>query len=203
MAGLRERWKLTAMRTIQERALDLFDQRGFHAVTIEEIAAAAEVSPSSVYRYFGTKEGIVVADEFDRVGTEGVTDFLDPARPIDSLLDAVRTYEAAPPDAAGSEPTGSLAARRIRYFFAEPSVREAVLAVLDRAAARTSPLIAEAHDLPSLHARVLTNAIVFGYLAALEHWHSDGGDGPIAGFVERAMEPLREMFPSTAGSRPQ
>ncbi|HEY7594201.1 MAG TPA: helix-turn-helix domain-containing protein, partial [Actinophytocola sp.] len=40
------------MRTIQEQALDLFDARGFDAVTIEEIAAAAEVSPSSVYRYF-------------------------------------------------------------------------------------------------------------------------------------------------------
>ena len=39
----RERWRINAMRTIQERALDLFDARGFDAVTIEEIAAAAEV----------------------------------------------------------------------------------------------------------------------------------------------------------------
>src|SRR5664279_5481895 len=68
--GLRARWRINAMRTIQESALDLFDARGFDAVTIEEIAAAAEVSPSSVYRYFGTKEGLLVADEFDSMSQE-------------------------------------------------------------------------------------------------------------------------------------
>ncbi len=44
---------------------DLFDGRGFEKVSIEDIAAAAEVSPSSVYRYFGTKERIVLHDEVD------------------------------------------------------------------------------------------------------------------------------------------
>ena len=94
--GLRERWRINAMRTIQERALDLFDARGFDAVTIEEIAAAAEVSPSSVYRYFGTKEGLVVADEFDSWSQEAVEGILDVNDPVGSLLNVVRTYEAAP-----------------------------------------------------------------------------------------------------------
>ena len=65
MAGLREQWRRSAKRTIQARALDLFEERGFDAVTIEAVAAAAGVSPSSVYRYFGTKEGLVVFDEFE------------------------------------------------------------------------------------------------------------------------------------------
>ena len=34
-------------------------------VIVVTAMAAAEVSPSSVYRYFGTKEGLIVADEFD------------------------------------------------------------------------------------------------------------------------------------------
>jgi AcrR family transcriptional regulator len=63
--GLRERKKRSAMRRIQEVALDLFDERGFENVTIEQIAEAAEVSPSSVYRYFGTKEQVVLRDDFD------------------------------------------------------------------------------------------------------------------------------------------
>jgi AcrR family transcriptional regulator len=90
--GLRERKRLNAMRAIQEHALDLFDERGFAAVTIEEIAAAAEVSPSSVYRYFGTKEGVLVADEFDSMSEEALTTYLDVTDPVGSLLQAVRTY---------------------------------------------------------------------------------------------------------------
>ena len=84
------------MRTIQEQALDLFDERGFDAVTIEEIAAAAEVSPSSVYRYFGTKEGLIVADEFDSWSQEAVEGILDVNDPVGSLLQVVLRYEAAP-----------------------------------------------------------------------------------------------------------
>ncbi|MDF2712791.1 MAG: TetR family transcriptional regulator [Nonomuraea muscovyensis] len=194
MSGLRERRRLKAMRAIQEHALDLFDERGFAAVTIEEIAAAAEVSPSSVYRYFGTKEGIVVADEFDRMSPEALKDFLDPGDPIGSLLRAVRAYESAPEDTSGSEKSPW---RRVRYFFAEPSVRVAVCANLDRASGRIAPLIAATGELTETQARVIANALVFGYFAALEQWYRDGGNRPIAGYVEEGMRPLRSIWPSS------
>lgn len=186
MAGLRERAKTKAMRSIQEHALDLFDERGFGAVTIEEIAAAAEVSPSSIYRWFGTKEGIVVADEFDRVSPDALSDYIDPKDPIASLLAAVRAYEAGQDDGRGPR-------RRIRYFFTEPSVRQAVCAVLDRASRRVAPLVAEANDLPPLRAKVLTNALVFGYFAALEQWFTDGSERAIADYVAEALAPLRKL----------
>jgi AcrR family transcriptional regulator len=127
--GLRERWRLNAMRTIQERR-STCSTRGFDAVTIEEIATAAEVSPSSVYRYFGTKEGLVVADEFDSWSQEAVEGSLDANDPVGSLLNVVRNYEAAPGEAAQA---GRSPWRRVRYFFQEPSVRMAVCAQLDRA----------------------------------------------------------------------
>src|SRR6188768_168311 len=94
--GLRERWRVDAMRTIQDRALDLFDERGFAAVTIEQVAAAAEVSPSTVYRLFGTKEGLLVADEFDVMSEDALRDFLDVDDPVGSLLAAVLRYEEPP-----------------------------------------------------------------------------------------------------------
>ncbi|MET9341880.1 helix-turn-helix domain-containing protein [Nonomuraea sp. NPDC003804] len=208
MSGLRERWRVKAMRAIQERALDLFDERGFASVTIEEIAAAAEVSPSSVYRYFGTKEGIVVADEFDRWSPETLKDSLDPGDPIGSLLRAVRTYESAPEgtsvsdDGGEGRQAGKSPWRRVRYFFAEPSVRMAVCASLDRASQRIAPLIATTGELTETQARVITNALVFGYFAALEQWHLDGGNRPIADYVEEGMRPLRSIWPSPAHEDP-
>jgi len=183
--GLRERRRRSAMRTIQERALDLFDANGFAAVTIEEIAAAAEVSPSSVYRYFGTKEGILVADEFDAMSQEAVADLLDADDPVGSLARIVRTYEEA-----STSPQ-----RRVRYFFQEPSVRSAVCAALDRAGQRIAPLLATAGMTP-LQTRVATNAVVFGYFAALEQWHLDGGTAPIAKYVEDGLRPLRRIWGS-------
>src|SRR5215468_7011445 len=129
--GLRERWRAKARRTIQECALDLFDERGFSAVTIEEIAAAAEVSPSSVYRYFGTKEGLLVADEFDTMSQEALEEIVDLDDPVSSMIEIVRRYESNEGPQATRSPW-----RRVRYFFQEPSVRMAFLGSLDRASQR-------------------------------------------------------------------
>jgi AcrR family transcriptional regulator len=196
--GLRERWRINAMRTIQERALDLFDARGFDAVTIEEIAAAAEVSPSSVYRYFGTKEGLIVADEFDGMSEAALEEILDVNDPVGSLLRAVVKYEAVPD---GTPPAGKRDARaeggpwrRVRYIFQEPSVRMAACAALDRASRRIAPLMASGGEMTETRARVAANALVFGYFATLEQWYLDGGVHPIAKYVDEGLLPLRGIW---------
>jgi AcrR family transcriptional regulator len=50
---------------IQRCALELFRRQGFEETTVNQIATAAEVSPMTVFRYFATKEDIVVWDDFD------------------------------------------------------------------------------------------------------------------------------------------
>ncbi|MGA8117086.1 MAG: TetR family transcriptional regulator [Actinocatenispora sp.] len=196
--GLRERWRLNARRTIQERALDLFDARGFDAVTIEEIAAAAEVSPSSVYRYFGTKEGLLVADEFDSMSQEAIEEILDVDDPVSSLLQVVLRYEATPESPPeGTRQTARDPWRRVRYFFQHPSVRMAACAALDRAGQRIAPMMA-ARGMTETQARVAANALVFGYFAALEQWHLDGGDRPIAQYIDEGMLPLRAIWAKSA-----
>jgi AcrR family transcriptional regulator len=188
--GLRARWRLEAMRTIQEKTLDLFDERGFSAVTIEEVAAAAEVSPSTVYRLFGTKEGLLVADEFDSMSEEAVKELLDVRDPVGSLVRIVLRYEEAPTTEARGGPDP---ARRIRYFFEEPSVRTAACAALDQASRRIAPLLT-GQELSETQARVAANALVFGYFGALEQWHLDGGTKPIAHYVEEGLWPLRRIW---------
>ena len=57
--GLRERKKLEAWRTIRSTALALISERGFDAVSVEDIATAAGVSRTTFFSYFPSKEAVV------------------------------------------------------------------------------------------------------------------------------------------------
>jgi AcrR family transcriptional regulator len=57
--GLRERKKQRTRQQIADTAMRLFRERGFHGVTVAEIARAAEVSEQTVFNYFPTKEDLV------------------------------------------------------------------------------------------------------------------------------------------------
>lgn len=60
MTGLRERNRQAAMREVQQVAVRLMRQASFDDVTVEQVAEAAGVSASTVYRYFGTKEALIL-----------------------------------------------------------------------------------------------------------------------------------------------
>ncbi|MDA0169732.1 TetR/AcrR family transcriptional regulator [Solirubrobacter taibaiensis] len=62
MAGLRERKKQATRLAIRDAGMRLFDERGFTATTIDQIAEAAQVSRATVLNYFATKEDIVFGD---------------------------------------------------------------------------------------------------------------------------------------------
>jgi AcrR family transcriptional regulator len=61
--GLRERKRLSTRRALEEAALELFSQKGFSRTTIDEIAVRAEVSRSTFFRYFGSKDSVLFSPD--------------------------------------------------------------------------------------------------------------------------------------------
>ena len=61
--SLRERKKALTRLAIRREAFRLFEKQGYENTTIDQIAEAADVSPRTLYRYFGVKEALLLSDD--------------------------------------------------------------------------------------------------------------------------------------------
>ncbi|TMQ90776.1 TetR family transcriptional regulator [Actinomadura soli] len=87
---LRERKKLKTRRAIQDHALRLFTEQGYDGTTVEQIAAAAEISPSTFFRYFPTKEDVVLTDEYDPLIAEMFREQPPERTPLEAFRAVIR-----------------------------------------------------------------------------------------------------------------
>jgi AcrR family transcriptional regulator len=88
--GLRERKKQRTRRQIIDAAMGLFAERGYHATTIADIAAAADVAPRTFFSYFPSKEAVVF-HRTDR-DLDGLARALRDRLPGETAFDALRRW---------------------------------------------------------------------------------------------------------------
>src|ERR1700749_3316926 len=117
--GLRERKKIKTRQAIRREAFRLIQENGYAVTTGEQIAEAAEVSPSTFFRYFPTKESVLLADDMDPMILHALEE-----QPADlSPSQAVRrAYQAAMANL--SEDQRDFENTRKRLMFSIPELKE-------------------------------------------------------------------------------
>jgi AcrR family transcriptional regulator len=186
--GLRDRRRLAAMHRTQQVAVDLFTERGFEAVTVEQVAAAAEVSPISVYRWFGTKEGLVLWDEYDPPLFEAIRGRLPQMRPLEAVRQGlVETLDGV------YDADRHLVLARTRLVLGEPALTTAAARNSAQMAAGLATLFAAAEATEeALRHRVIAAAVVAALTEALVEWTRLGGRVPLGVLIGAALDLLGE-----------
>ncbi|MGB3437221.1 MAG: TetR family transcriptional regulator [Actinophytocola sp.] len=185
----RERKKAQTRQRLQEQALRLFTERGYEATTVEQVAAAAGVSHMTFFRYFPTKEDVVLSDSYDPM-----------------LVAAIRARPRTEP-----------AVERIHLAIREglgaiyPAVREPLL-VRTRLSLRTPALRARLWENqfatrellagaledgePGFATRVLASACLAALTTALEEWVAGDGAAELPDLIDDAFRVLKEGWRS-------
>lgn len=182
--GLRERKRAAAIRRTQGAALDLFDAHGYDAVTIEQIADAAEVSPSSIYRHFGTKEQLILHDDLDFQFAEILQHELALHPPVEAVQRAIAQVMT---QLFGRDE--ELARRKIRYWAEEPAIQSAAAALTEQFTRLIDNVLAETtgRQPGNLDTAVVAAALVWAMNAAIKHWHAIGYASSLEHELQQAL----------------
>ncbi len=184
---LRERRRLADMKRVQLRAVELFDAHGYEAVSVEGVAEVAGVSPVSIYRWFGSKERLVLWDDYDPGLLAAVAERLARMEPLEAVRDAVVAELGQVYDR-----DRALVLARTKLMFREAAL---LAAALRDAWALQEALVGvfgreRVAGGGSAH-RVLAGAAVGVLTAAIEAWQRYDGQRPLAEHVDEGFEVLR------------
>jgi AcrR family transcriptional regulator len=120
--GLRERKKLRTRSAIQKEAIRLFLEKGYSETTIEDIAEAVEISPSTFFNYFPSKEAVVFQDDLDPLILVALHNQPPDVHPITALRKAMlQVFTKLPPEA------NALVRQRAELVMSTPELRAATL----------------------------------------------------------------------------
>jgi AcrR family transcriptional regulator len=189
--GLRERKKLKTRWSIQDHAMRLFAERGYEQTTVDEIAAAAEVSPSTFFRYFKTKEDVVLRDEYDDMLIEVFAMQPPDRRTVPAIRQAIADSLAVLDEdewAALRQRTGlimSTPALRMRQM---DDMADFYAVLADAVATRTG------RSADDIECRAVAGAVLGVCTSVALSWLDDGGTGDLAAALDRGLAELENGF---------
>ena len=186
--GLRARKKLRTRQAIRDAAYRLIQERGYDNTTIEQIAAAAEVSPSTIFRYFPSKEHIIITDDFAGPAVEILLARLGDKPRLLAALRAVAADLLRPVREEFEEEFSrrlelvrEVPALRAHMYEAQGRLVEVLSAALAKRASRSEN---------DLELRVAVGALAGAVTQALFYWGDHGRQGELVETIDQALAML-------------
>ena len=172
--GLRERKKLKTRAMIQREAMRLFLEKGFDETTVEDIAEAVEISPSTFFNYFPSKEDVVFEDELDPFVIAAFDAQPAEMHPVRRLRMAMRAvFGNLTPDQEG------MLRKRMQLLATTPELRGAMLSqfatLVDQIAHLLAPRVGRKQDDFAVHnvAGAVLGVMLASMLAIIDNPKAD------------------------------
>jgi len=200
-AGLRQRKRRETRVALSRAAIRLSIQHGWRNVTVDDIAAAANVSPRTFRNYFSTKAEAVAAGHLERMLR--IAEALR-ARPAGEPLWAAVTNSVAaqfaPPEGKAEAPAGDAKPwmERIRFLFTEPAIHAEVLKATAAAQGDLAKVIAEragARRGNELYPQVAAAVVSAVVSVVVERWLREGPSGSVVPLLRKAFELVAAGLP--------
>ncbi|MFH9403424.1 TetR family transcriptional regulator [Streptomyces sp. NPDC017638] len=198
--GLRERKKAKTRRLLRQEALRLFVEQGYDDTTVEQICDAADISPSTFFRYFPTKEDVVLTDDPDDSGDLGDLGGFDP---LAEEPPAAPGPAGPPADDAVRATLHELLARRVgrdrdtvlaRFALAARvrPLRARLWQRQEAQVAHTAALLARrtGRDEHAYEVRLIAAVLTAAATETLMYWAERNGEPGLADLVTRALDRL-------------
>jgi len=185
--GLRERKKRRTREAIEAAALSLFERQGFDRTTVDEIAAEAGVSSRTFFRYFESKENVVLVDPRRRSEIT-VAAFRDqPPGPVEGRLAAALVAVAR----WVAENDYEVAARtRVLTGHAALMSRALLHLSMSQDALAGALALSESREEPDLRDRVLAATSISVFVAAAREWRDGGAAVPLPDLVAEGFRSI-------------
>ncbi|QFZ19417.1 TetR/AcrR family transcriptional regulator [Saccharothrix syringae] len=187
--GLRDRKKRQTRKALSRAAVDLVAERGLDHVTVEDISAAADVSPRTFFNYFASKEDAVLAPDPEAGARLRAGVLAQPAGL--SAVEAVREALLAEVSTELNEDR-EFWGRRMCVVQRYPVLLAKVLAGGEQVEREVVAGIAERVGVPAdaTHPMLLAAAAGAAFRVAVVRWSATAGDATLPALLVEAFDLL-------------
>lgn len=182
------RWKPNARERLQEAALELFHERGYPATTVDDIAARAELTERTFFRYFADKREALFggSEALQQLVVQGIADAPANVKPLEVVMSAfARTEEFI-------HTTRGRARKRQAVINSHPELKERELIKM----ATIAGVVAEAlrkRGVKEPQATLTAEAGTAVFKNAFDRWIQAGHDKDFSVYLRLAYDDLRAI----------